>query len=403
MTTARSWVPGADGSLYDIDNLPYSIFSTRTKTPRVGVRIGDHVLDLAAVASQTKPSYGDLFTASRLNPLLAAGPRTWAGVRSWLVELLTNPLRSGPLGPALEPLDMVQLHLPFEVADYVDYYASIDHASNVGKIFRPDGDALMPNWKHMPVSYHGRAGSVVVSGTDIHRPCGQRKRPSDELPTFGPCERLDIEAELGFVVGRTIPFGQRVATADFSETVFGVVGVNDWSARDIQSWEYAPLGPNLSKSFATSVAAWVTPLAALEHARVELPGQDPAVLPYLKEVGASGYDVAFEVEVNGDVVARPPYRSMYWSPAQMLAHMTVNGAALRVGDLYASGTISGPEKGQRGSFLELSWGGRDLWQAAGQDRTFLEDGDEVVLRLTAPGQRGRIGLGEVRGTILAAI
>ncbi|WP_447643887.1 fumarylacetoacetate hydrolase family protein [Nocardioides zeae] len=296
----------------------------------------------------------------------------------------------------------MRLLLPFEVGDYVDYYASEHHATNVGRMFRPDGEALLPNWKHLPVGYHGRSGSVVVSGTPVRRPLGQRKPPGADGPVFGPSERLDIEAELGFVVGRGVPHGTPVGTADFATTVFGVTGVNDWSSRDIQSWEYVPLGPNLAKSFATTIGAWVTPLAALEAARVPLPGQDPEVLPYLQEDGPGGYDIAVEVELDGEVVARPPYRAMYWSPAQMLAHLTVNGASLRVGDLYASGTISGPERDQRGSFLELSWGGREPFTAAGRERTFLEDGDEVVLRYTAPGALGRIALGEVRGTIVPA-
>lgn len=332
---------------------------------------------------------------------MAAGPATWAEVRAWATELLTDTAHRDRV--RLVPLADITLHLPFEVGDYVDYYASVDHATNVGRIFRPDGDALMPNWRHLPVAYHGRAGSIVVSGTPVHRPAGQRKAPTDPAPTFGPSLRLDIEAELGFVVGRTIPLGQRVTTAEFTDTVFGVTGVNDWSSRDIQAWEYVPLGPNLGKSFATTISAWVTPLAALEHARTDLPGQEPAVLSYLREEGPSGYDIDVEVEVNGTVVARPPYASMYWSPAQMLAHLTVNGASLRVGDFYASGTISGPDKHQRGSFLELSWGGKETWTAGGEERTFLQDGDEVVLRYSAPGARGRIGLGEVRGRILPTI
>ncbi len=392
------WVDGAAGSDYDVDNLPYAVFSVATGTPRVGVRIADVVLDLAEAARATRPDLVAVLDTGSLNPLMAAGPDTWAGVRAWVVDLLTDPSQQRRL--TLAPLDAVTLRLPFEVGDYVDYYASIDHATNVGRIFRPDGDALMPNWRHLPVAYHGRAGSIVVSGTAIHRPSGQRKAPTDELPSYGPCLRLDIEAELGFVVGRTIPLGQRVPTAEFAQTVFGVTGVNDWSARDIQAWEYVPLGPNLAKSFATTVSAWVTPLAALEHAKVDLPTQEPAVLPYLQLDGPGGYDIDVEVEVNGTVVARPPYSAMYWSPAQMLAHLTVNGASLRVGDFYASGTISGPAKEQRGSLLELSWGGREPWVARGEQRTFLEDGDEVVLRYGAPGARGRIGLGEVRGTIL---
>lgn len=404
MTTrpaSTTWVPDAAGSPYDVDNLPYAVFRTGDTDPRVGVRIGDHVLDLTQAARATRPAYLPLVDTSSLNALMAAGSTVWGEVRSWIEELVTDDVHEGRL--TLVPVDQVVLHLPFEVGDYVDYYASEHHATNVGRIFRPDGDALMPNWKHLPVGYHGRAGSIVVSGTDVRRPSGQRKAPSETAPTFGPSRRLDIEAELGFVVGRGIPLGERASTADFADTVFGVVGVNDWSARDIQAWEYVPLGPNLAKSFATSIGAWVTPLAALETARIDLPEQHPKVLPYLEESGRSGYDITVEVEVNGTVVAHPEYASMYWSPAQMLAHLTVNGASLRVGDFYASGTISGPEKHQRGSFLELSWGGSEPWEAGGAERTFLLDGDEVVLRYTAPGRLGRpIGLGEVRGTILPA-
>jgi fumarylacetoacetase len=395
MTT--TWVDGAAGSLYDVDNLPYCVFSDADEQRRVGVRIGDFVVDLAAAASRV-PRLHALLATPRLNDLMTAGRTVWDEVRAWIVDLLTDTDRAGEL--ALTPLADARLWLPFEVADYVDYYASIDHATNVGRIFRPDGDALMPNWRHLPVGYHGRAGSIIVSGTPVRRPAGQRKAPSDPAPTFGPSQRLDIEAELGFVVGRSVPLGERVTTDEFADTVFGVCGVNDWSARDIQAWEYVPLGPNLAKSFATSISAWVTPLAALEPARVPTPEQTPEVLPYLKESGPSGYDIDAEIELNGEVVSRPPYRSMYWSPAQMLAHLTVNGASLRVGDFYASGTISGPERGQRGSFLELSWGGTEPFTVRGQQRSFLEDGDEVVLRYSAPGARGRIGLGEVRATIL---
>ncbi|WP_137294738.1 fumarylacetoacetase [Nocardioides dongxiaopingii] len=398
-----TWVEGAAGSPYDIDNLPYAVVSTDATPARLGVRIGDRVLDLGAAARTLRPAWAPLLDVAALNPLMAAGPRTWDEVRSWVVELLTDPALRDRV--TLLGVDEVTTSLPFEVADYVDYYASEHHATNVGRIFRPDGDALLPNWKHLPVGYHGRAGSIVVSGTAVHRPAGQRKAPTDDAPTYGPSLRLDIEAELGFVVGRSLPLGERVGTAELADTVFGVTGVNDWSARDLQAWEYVPLGPNLAKSFATSVSAWVTPLAALAAARVDVPGQEVAVLPYLQESGPngvpSGYDVDVEVELNGVVVARPPYRTMYWSPAQMLAHLTVNGASLRVGDFFASGTISGPEQDQRGSFLELSWGGREPFAVGDEQRTFLEDGDEVVLRYSAPGALGgRIGLGEVRGRIL---
>jgi fumarylacetoacetase len=395
--TTETWVEGAAGSAYDVDNLPYAVDGTRGT---VVVRIGDHALDLGAAARDLRPEWAPLLDVTSLNAFMAAGPETWAAVRAWVVDLLTDASHRDRL--TLVPVADLELVLPWEVADYVDYYASEHHATNVGRIFRPDGEALLPNWKHLPVAYHGRSGSVVVSGTDVRRPAGQRKAPDVAVPSYGPCLRLDIEAELGFVVGRSLPLGERASTGDFATTVFGVTGLNDWSARDIQAWEYVPLGPNLAKSFATSVSAWVTPLAALEAARTDLPGQEVEVLPYLAEDGPSGYDIDVEVELNGTVVARPPYSTMYWSPAQMLAHMTVNGASLRVGDLYGSGTISGPDKEQRGSFLELSWGGREPFVLAdGSERTFLEDGDEVVLRYSAPGALGgRIGLGEVRGRIL---
>jgi fumarylacetoacetase len=268
-------------------------------------------------------------------------------------------------------------------------------------MFRPDTEPLTPNWRHLPIGYHGRAGTVVVSGTPVTRPCGQRKAPDEAAPTYGPSRRLDIEAELGFVVGAPSEPGSRVPFSGLADHVFGVTGLNDWSARDIQAWEYVPLGPFLGKSFATSISPWVTPLAALDAAWVDLPEQDPEPLPYLGPGATRGLDIAVEVELNGEVVSRPPYRTMYWSPGQMLAHLTVNGASLRTGDLFASGTISGPERDQRGSFLELSWGGKEPFTTAdGTSHTFLEDGDEVVIRYSAPGtDGGRITLGEVAGRI----
>jgi fumarylacetoacetase len=396
-----SWVEGAAGSAYDVDNLPYCVFSADDERPRVGVRIGDLVLDVAPVAAGEMLDVHDVFARDSLNPLMALGSTAWASVRTWLTGLLTDEHERDLVEPYLRPVDEVSLQLPFEVADYVDFYCSLQHATNVGKIFRPDGEALLPNWRHLPVGYHGRAGTVVVSGTPIRRPTGQG-RPSEDGggPAFGPSRRLDIEAELGFVVGAPTELGTSVPTTAFAEHVFGVVPLNDWSARDIQAWEYVPLGPFLGKSFATSISPWVTPLAALDEARVPLPGQDPEPLDYLRVEEPAGYDIAFEVLLNGSVVSRPPYAAMYWSPAQMLAHMTVNGASLRTGDLFASGTISGDEREQRGSFLELSWGGTEPF---GDGRTFLEDGDEVVLRATAPGALGgRLALGEVSGRIVSA-
>jgi fumarylacetoacetase len=398
------WVEGASGSAYDVDNLPYGVFSVDDERPRVGVRIGDQVLDVAPVAAGEMLDVHDAFARDTLNPLMAEGPAVWASVRSWLTTLLTDAHERDLVEPHLRGVDEVTLHLPFEVADYVDFYCSLQHATNVGKIFRPDGEALLPNWRHLPVGYHGRAGTVVVSGTPVRRPSGQGRPSSDggssATPTFGPSRRLDIEAELGFVVGTPTRLGESVPTSGFADHVFGVTPLNDWSARDIQAWEYVPLGPFLGKSFATSVSAWVTPLAALEAARVPLPGQDPEPLAYLRVDEPAGYDVTFEVLLNGEVVSRPPYSAMYWSPAQMLAHLTVNGASLRTGDLFASGTISGDERDQRGSFLELSWGGTEPFA---DGRTFLDDGDEVTLRATAPGALGgRIALGEVTGRITPA-
>lgn len=403
MTEPDTWVDGAAGSSYDVDNLPYGVFSHADEAPRVGVRIGDHVLDLAPAAASDMLEIAHVLEEPTLAPLMSLGRPAWDSVRTWITTLLTDPSRRDLVEPLLVPVSEVTVHLPATVPDYVDFYCSLDHASNVGRIFRPDAEPLLPNWRHLPVGYHGRSGTVVVSGTPVRRPQGQLEPRDADVPTFGPTRRLDIEAELGFLVGTPSRIGERVSVEAFGDHVFGVLPVNDWSARDVQAWEYVPLGPFLGKSFATSVSGWVTPLAALEAARVDLPGQEPEPLEYLRVGPGAGYDIAFEVLLNGETVARPPYSSMYWSPAQMLAHMTVNGASLRVGDLFASGTVSGPERDQRGSFLELSWGGQEPFVVAGQERTFLEDGDEVTIRATAPGARGgRIALGDVTGRILPA-
>jgi fumarylacetoacetase len=381
------------GSPFGRANLPYGVYSVAGGAPRVGVRLGDTVIDLSVVLDD------GVFAASSLNPFMAQGPARWAQVRDQVTGLVAGDVPD----EALHPVRDVTLHLPVEVADYVDFYASEHHASNLGRLFRPDAEPLMPNWKHLPVGYHGRAGTVVVSGTDIVRPSGQRKAPDEPVPRFGPSRRLDIEAELGFVVGVGSELGGRVGVEEFAEHVFGAVLVNDWSARDIQAWEYVPLGPHLGKSFATSISPWVVPLAALQAARVPLPGQDPEPLEYLRGGEGWGLDIDLVVEWNGEEVSRPPYREMYWSPAQMLAHMTVNGASARTGDLFASGTISGPERHQRGAFIELTWGGREPVVVKGEERTFLLDGDEVTISATAPGPDGtRIGFGEVTGRIRPA-
>ncbi|GAA0946774.1 fumarylacetoacetase [Nonomuraea longicatena] len=364
---------------WGIDHLPYGVFSRAGEPPRVGVRYEDNVLDLASAL------HDEVFATGSLNAFLARGRTAWHDTR----RLIRNKLATdfGVVEPHLIPLAQVVLHLPVEVADYVDFYASLDHATNMGRIFRPNAEPLLPNWRHLPVGYHGRAGTVVVSGTPVRRPSGQLG-----AGVFGPSAKLDIEAELGYVVGVPSPLGS--PAGPFEEHVFGVTLLNDWSARDIQGWEAQPLGPFLGKSFATSVSPWVTPLEALPR----VPGrpQDPEPLGYLRRTADWGLDISVEVRLNGEVVSRPPYRSMYWTPDQMLAHLTVNGAALRTGDLFASGTISGPAREERGSFMELSWNGTEpLKLADGSVRTFLEDGDTVTISATA----GGITLGEVSGSV----
>ncbi|RNL80760.1 fumarylacetoacetase [Halostreptopolyspora alba] len=393
-----TWAPVPAGSGFGITNLPYGVFATPGTSPRVGARIGDHVLDLATALND------EVFATPSLNAFLAQGRARWTRVRARIWDLLTDERHRTDVERALHPLHTVSLHLPFDVADYIDFYASEHHATNLGRMFRPDAAALLPNWKHLPVGYHGRAGTVVVSNTDIIRPCGQRKAPADDAPTFGPSAKLDIEVEVGFVVGTPSPLGSRVATTDFAEHVFGVCLVNDWSARDIQAWEYVPLGPFLGKSFATSVSPWIVPLEALGEARVPTPAGQPALLDYLREPEPWGLDLDLELVLNGRKVSHPPYARMYYSPAQMLAHTTVNGAALRTGDLYASGTVSGPERDQWGSLIELTWNGAEpLTLPDGSTRTFLADGDTVTISGTAPGPDGaRIDLGEVTGTIAPA-
>jgi fumarylacetoacetase len=399
----RSWLSIPAGSPFPVQNLPYGVFSYDDEPRRLGVAIGDHVLDLAPIAAVEGLDGAQVFQADSLNELMALGRPAWTAVRSWLQELLTHEGYRDLVEAHLLPLRGVLLHLPFEVADFVDFYSSQHHAENVGRLFRPDAEPLLPNWKHLPVGYHGRAGTVVVSGTDVVRPSGQHRPAGAEGPSYGPSTRLDIEAEVGFVVGTPSRLGEVVPIGSFREHVFGVCLVNDWSARDIQAWEYQPLGPFLGKSFATSISPWIVPLEALDAARVPPPEQHPEVLPYLRTPEPWGLDLTLEVTWNGTVVSRPPFAGMYWTGAQQLAHLTAGGAALRSGDLYASGTVSGAARDQRGSFLELSWNGAEPVAVADARRTFLEDGDEVTITAWAPGADGvRIGFGEVTGRVLPA-
>ncbi|AWK10569.1 fumarylacetoacetase [Streptomyces spongiicola] len=398
----------AEGDPFGPHNLPYGVFTTADEPDRrrLGVRIGGHVLDAGAAAQALGSPYAALLAQPGLGALLAAGRTAWRDVRRALTAWVTVPAHRRDIEPLLHPLGSVTLHLPYDVADYVDFYASEHHATNVGRIFRPDGEPLTPNWKHLPIGYHGRSGTVVVSGTEVVRPSGQRKAPGDAAPVFGPSAKLDIEAEVGFVVGTPSELGRPVPLNGFRDHVFGLQLLNDWSARDIQAWEYVPLGPFLGKSFATSVAAWVTPLEALDAARVSPPTRDFGLLPYLDDSGdeePGGFDLRISVAVNGEIVSEPPFATMYWTAAQQLAHMTVNGASLRTGDLYGSGTVSGPGVHQRGSLLELTWNGREPLELPYGKRTFLEDGDEVTVTAWAPGPDGvRVGLGEVTGRIAPA-
>jgi fumarylacetoacetase len=364
----------------------FGVFSDRDQSARVGFRVGEGVLDLV------NAGLGSVFKASSLNPFLALGRSAWEDTIGRIEQLVSA-------GADFMPLADATLHLPFQPGDYVDFYSSLEHATNLGRLFRPTSEPLLPNWRHLPVAYHGRAGTIVPSGTPVVRPCGQAKSPDDDAPSFGPSRRLDFELELGFVVGAPSRLGEPVPASAFRDHVFGLVLVNDWSARDIQAWEYQPLGPFLGKSFATSISAWITPLALLEPFFVASPRQEPEPLRYLRVEGEWALDLELEVELSGTVVSRTNARGLYWTMPQQLAHATVNGASIRTGDLFASGTISGSEQGSEGSLIELAWNGANpIRLGDGTTRTFLEDGDEVVFRARA----GDLALGEVRGTVLPA-
>jgi fumarylacetoacetase len=407
MAQAADWLGVGPDHPFGLATLPYGSYTAahHAEEFRVGVAIGDGVLDLTTATERLLPGRAHLFSSGSLDDFLGAGDGAWAQVRAEVTSWLSEDRFRPAVEDLIVPVSAVQLRLPFTVADYVDFYASEHHAINVGRIFRPDGEPLAPNWKHLPAGYHGRAGSVVVSGTDVRRPCGQSRPPGADLPVYGASEELDFEAELGFVVGAHSHLGEPVPVERFAEHVFGLCLVNDWSARDIQRWEMVPLGPFLGKSFATTISPWIVPLAALEHARIRPPSRDEKQVCYLLETADWGLDIDFEVRLNGHLIARPPYAAMYWSPAQMLAHMTGNGAALRTGDFYASGTVSGPDRGERGSLIELAWNGkRPITLPDGSTRSWLQNGDEIVISATAAGPDGaRIGLGAVTGCVLPAV
>ena len=398
-----TWVPVPRDSPFPLSNLPFGSFSSGDSRPSLGVAIGEVVLDLGASARGIGAGFAELVSGPVLNPLMEAGPSAWSEVRETVTDWLADPRHRERIEPHLVPREGVTLHLPFEIGDYVDFYSSEHHAANAGRILRPGTDPLPPQWKHLPIGYHGRAGTVVVSGTPVRRPFGQvRGHQGTGGPDFRQSQALDIEAEVGFVVGVPSRLGTPVPVSAFDDHVFGVVILNDWSARDIQAWEYVPLGPFLGKSFLTSVSPWVVPLAALEAARIPPPARSSNPLPYLDDTRLrSGLDITLEVALNGQVISRPPFSAMYWTAAQQLAHLTSNGASLRTGDLYGSGTVSGPRPDQFGSLLELSWGGsKPFVTPDGVEHTYLADGDEVRICGYAPAVGGgTLGFGDVLGRI----
>ena len=414
----RSFIPVDATSDLPIQNLPYGVFSTvALPAPRVGVAIGDYVLDLWELEQDSRLDVGPLgmFSASTLNPFMALGPKVWSRTRARISELLRhdNPeLRDNDelRERALVPMAHARLHLPIAVSGYTDFYSSKEHATNVGVMFRGKDNALQPNWLHMPIGYNGRASTVVVSGTKVRRPRGQLKPPNAEHPGFGPCKRLDFELEMGAVIGQPSPMGEMLTEAQAEAMIFGFVLLNDWSARDIQQWEYVPLGPFQGKAFATSISPWVVTREALEPFRLDGPRQDPAPLPYLRQVKPNNYDLELEVGLRAASmnealrICHTNFKYMYWSSVQQLVHHASCGCAMNAGDLLGSGTISGPEKSQRGSLLEISWNGAEpIELASGIVRTFLEDGDSLVMRGWCQGDGFRVGFGEVEGTILPAV
>ncbi len=421
----RSFIEVDPDSPFPIQNLPFGVFRRKGgRMARVGVAIGDYVLDLAVLEARRLFDGEYLagrrpFSQSTLNPFMALGRPAWREARRTVQALLrhdTATIRDDEVlrEQALVPRAEVDMLMPAEIGDYTDFYSSRQHATNVGAMFRDPENALLPNWLHLPVGYHGRASSVVVSGTDVVRPHGQLKPSDDEPPVFGPSRLLDFELELGFFVGPGTDLGRPVPIGEADEHIFGFVLVNDWSARDIQKWEYVPLGPFLGKSFATSISPWVVSAEALEPFRVAGEPQtpeagNPEILDYLRQDGKRALDLHLEVSLQPDgaagptTIARSNARNLYWSPEQQLAHHTVNGCNVRPGDLMASGTISGEDKGSYGSLLELSWRGTEpVALGGGQERTFLQDGDLVTMTAWAEGDGYRVGFGEVRGRVLPA-
>jgi len=401
-----SVVPVPEGSDFPLENLPYGVFDAGDG-PRIGVALGDHVVDLRSARPALPSEAAEALAEETLNPFLGLGRNAWQETRLALTDLLGDDDTSGL---SIHERSSVEMRLPFVPGDYVDFYSSIEHATNLGKMFRPDSEPLLPNWRHLPVGYHGRSGTVVVSGTPITRPSGQTQT-GDDPPVYGPTKALDIELEVGFVTGPGNALGEPIDVDDAGDHIFGMVLVNDWSARDIQRWEYVPLGPFLGKSFATTISPWVVTIEALTPYLVPSPPQDPEPLEYLRASGDWAVDMELEILLKTPglkeprTVSRTNFSSMYWTMAQQLAHATVNGATVRPGDLFASGTVSGSIPGTYGSLIELTWKGENpINLPDGTERRFLEDGDTVILRgwCERDGE-ARIGFGDCVGTVLPAV
>ncbi len=414
MTLMTSWVESANSAETDfpLNNLPYGVFTTNRLEARCGVAIGDQILDMAALEEEGLITLAEepVFDVPYWNDVMDLGPAAWASLRARLIELLSaDAADQATVAPHLVPMADARLHMPMMVSEYTDFYAGKHHATNVGTMFRGAENALPPNWLHIPIGYNGRASTVVVSGTVITRPNGQLKAPDADAPHFGPCQKLDIELEMGAIVGTSTEMGQPISIEEADEMIFGYVLLNDWSARDIQAWEYQPLGPFQAKAFATSISPWIVSRDALEPFRTSTPEREKDLLPYLREEKPGLYDIDLSVLIQpeggeAEEIARTNYREMYYSAAQQLTHHASSGCAMNAGDLLGSGTISGPEKSQRGSLLELSWGGKEpITLKDGSTRSFVEDGDTLTLTGHAQGDGFRVGFGSCTGKIRPAI
>ncbi len=418
--TLKSWVESANDSASDflIQNLPFGIFSISADSSRAGIAIGDQILDLSVVEDAGLFdgifSSAKVFNLPRLNEFLSLGKPTWHAVRSRLSELLRHDSamihdNAALRAKALVAMADARMHLPVTIPGYTDFYSSKEHATNVGTMFRDPKNALLPNWLHMPIGYNGRASSVVVSGTPIRRPMGQLKLPDQENPIFAPCKKLDFELETAFIIGTGNALGEPISVANTEDHIFGMVLMNDWSARDIQQWEYVPLGPFNAKTFGTSISAWIVTMEALEPFRLDGPTQEPAPLPYLEQTSANNFDIELHVALKpgnaekATTISRTNFKHMYWSMAQQLAHHTISGCNTQPGDLMGSGTISGATPDSLGSLLELSCNGKNpVALDDGTTRTFIQDDDEIIIAGWSQGNGYRVGFGDVRGLILPA-